>query len=219
MPSDLGHSEKKEKSIALTAIFYTLMVIFVPMVTYSVSKKMVFDGLLAMDDSSSTTAAAVSAVVAVHIVLVFFIIAAFKEDQRQQPKREWFRTKEIADQWTSTNSTTFFRGCRSAEASAAEDRDGAGGGRGFAWTTVLKYWIRLHDPNQPVAINDTPRCVWYITESQLENGDTVTQAESVYYKQWFHLSATWCNFGCSGLSNWHTDFHRKETGNWFPFNL
>ncbi|XP_071846233.1 uncharacterized protein [Apostichopus japonicus] len=82
MPADLGYSEKKEKSIALTAIFYTLMVIFVPMVTYGVSKSLIFVGLFSMDDSSSTTAAAISAVVAVHIVLVFFIMAAFKEDRR-----------------------------------------------------------------------------------------------------------------------------------------
>lgn len=87
MPADLGYSEAREKSVALTAIFYTLLVIFVPMVSYSFSKSIIFDGLLGLDNSTSTTAAAVAAVVGVHVVLVFFIIAAYREDRRPSPPK------------------------------------------------------------------------------------------------------------------------------------
>ena len=36
--------QNRERSVALTAIFYTLMVILVPLVTYSFSKSIIFDG-------------------------------------------------------------------------------------------------------------------------------------------------------------------------------
>ncbi|KAL8180851.1 UNVERIFIED_CONTAM: vacuolar ATPase assembly integral membrane protein vma21 [Gekko kuhli] len=66
-----------------TLLFFTTLMIFLPIGLYFSSKVYVFEGTLGMSNRDSYFYAAIVAVVAVHFVLALFVYVAWNEGSRQ----------------------------------------------------------------------------------------------------------------------------------------
>ncbi|XP_028671512.1 vacuolar ATPase assembly integral membrane protein vma21 [Erpetoichthys calabaricus] len=66
-----------------TLLFFTVLMITLPIGLYFASKAYLFEGTLGMSSSDSYFYAAIVAVVAVHMVLAMFVYVAWNEGSRQ----------------------------------------------------------------------------------------------------------------------------------------
>ncbi|XP_029417674.1 vacuolar ATPase assembly integral membrane protein VMA21 isoform X3 [Nannospalax galili] len=80
-----GHT-RNESSLASTLktlLFFTALMITVPIGLYFTTKSYIFEGALGMSNRDSYFYAAIVAVVAVHVVLALFVYVAWNEGSRQ----------------------------------------------------------------------------------------------------------------------------------------
>ncbi|XP_021043946.1 vacuolar ATPase assembly integral membrane protein VMA21 isoform X1 [Mus pahari] len=78
--------ERNENSLAATLktlLFFTALMITVPIGLYFTTKSYIFEGALGMSNRDSYFYAAIVAVVAVHVVLALFVYVAWNEGSRQ----------------------------------------------------------------------------------------------------------------------------------------
>ncbi|KAF7688978.1 vacuolar ATPase assembly integral membrane protein vma21 [Silurus meridionalis] len=70
-------------SVLKTLLFFTILMVTLPIGLYFASKKYFFEGSLGYSSSDSYFYAAILAVVAVHVVLALFVYVAWNEGPRQ----------------------------------------------------------------------------------------------------------------------------------------
>ncbi|NP_001277709.1 vacuolar ATPase assembly integral membrane protein Vma21 isoform 1 [Mus musculus] len=78
--------KRNENSLAATLktlLFFTALMITVPIGLYFTTKAYIFEGALGMSNRDSYFYAAIVAVVAVHVVLALFVYVAWNEGSRQ----------------------------------------------------------------------------------------------------------------------------------------
>ncbi|KAK2157456.1 hypothetical protein LSH36_191g03070 [Paralvinella palmiformis] len=87
--SDLQAMRMEDNSSAVLCrlLFYSILMIVIPLVSYFVSKAFVFEVLLGMTSSNSYFYAAIVAIFTVHIILGLFVYVAWKEDTRPPLKK------------------------------------------------------------------------------------------------------------------------------------
>ncbi|XP_030305157.1 vacuolar ATPase assembly integral membrane protein VMA21 isoform X1 [Calypte anna] len=81
-----GHLTKNEGSLTSTLrtlLFFTALMITLPVGLYFSSKAYLFEGTLGMSERDSYFYAAIVAVVTVHVVLALFVYVAWNEGSRQ----------------------------------------------------------------------------------------------------------------------------------------
>ncbi|XP_070554258.1 vacuolar ATPase assembly integral membrane protein VMA21-like isoform X1 [Ptychodera flava] len=78
-------SDEQLSDVLKTMLGYSLMIIFLPLISYFVSKNMIFEGIFMMSNRDALFYGGITAVVVVHIILAAFIYTAWNED-RQKPK-------------------------------------------------------------------------------------------------------------------------------------
>uniref|UniRef100_A0A8C3E9P5 Vacuolar ATPase assembly integral membrane protein VMA21 n=1 Tax=Corvus moneduloides TaxID=1196302 RepID=A0A8C3E9P5_CORMO len=79
----LRTNEGSLTSTLRTLLFFTTLMITLPVGLYFSSKAYVFEGTLGMSDRDSYFYAAIVAVVTVHVVLALFVYVAWNEGSRQ----------------------------------------------------------------------------------------------------------------------------------------
>ncbi|CAH1268421.1 vacuolar ATPase assembly integral membrane protein VMA21-like [Branchiostoma lanceolatum] len=62
-----------------TLLVFTLLMVTAPISLYFMSKTIVFEGMLSMEENDAYFYGAIVAVVVVHIILVMFVVVAFRE--------------------------------------------------------------------------------------------------------------------------------------------
>ncbi|XP_007664077.1 vacuolar ATPase assembly integral membrane protein VMA21 [Ornithorhynchus anatinus] len=82
-PGDFRQNEGSLASTLKTLLFFTALMITVPIGLYFSSKSYIFEGILGMSNRDSYFYAAIVAVVAVHVVLALFVYVAWNEGSRQ----------------------------------------------------------------------------------------------------------------------------------------
>ncbi|XP_029463424.1 vacuolar ATPase assembly integral membrane protein VMA21 [Rhinatrema bivittatum] len=82
-PQDFRASEGSLVSTLKTLLFFTALMITLPIGLYFTSKAYVFEGTFGMSSRDSYFYAAIVAVVAVHVVLAMFVYVAWNEGSRQ----------------------------------------------------------------------------------------------------------------------------------------
>ncbi|KAH0630838.1 hypothetical protein JD844_004130 [Phrynosoma platyrhinos] len=78
-----ARSEGSLASTLRTLLFFTALMIMLPIGLYFSSKTYVFEGIFGMSNRDSYFYAAIVAVVAVHVVLALFVYVAWNEGSRQ----------------------------------------------------------------------------------------------------------------------------------------
>ncbi|XP_053931870.1 vacuolar ATPase assembly integral membrane protein VMA21 [Cuculus canorus] len=81
--NELRQNEGSLTSTLRTLLFFTALMITLPVGLYFSSKAYVFEGTLGMSDRDSYFYAAIVAVVTVHVVLALFVYVAWNEGSRQ----------------------------------------------------------------------------------------------------------------------------------------
>ncbi|XP_065702956.1 vacuolar ATPase assembly integral membrane protein VMA21 [Patagioenas fasciata] len=81
--SDFRPNEGSLTSTLRTLLFFTALMITLPVGLYFASKAYIFEGSLGMSDRDSYFYAAIIAVVTVHVVLALFVYVAWNEGSRQ----------------------------------------------------------------------------------------------------------------------------------------
>ncbi|XP_036126895.1 vacuolar ATPase assembly integral membrane protein VMA21 isoform X1 [Molossus molossus] len=81
-PPDV-RNESSLASTLKTLLFFTVLMITVPIGLYFTTKSYVFEGAFGMSNRDSYFYAAIVAVVAVHVVLALFVYVAWNEGSRQ----------------------------------------------------------------------------------------------------------------------------------------
>ncbi|KAL0974359.1 hypothetical protein UPYG_G00219400 [Umbra pygmaea] len=76
---DFRGNESSLVSALKTLLFFTILMVTVPIGLYFASKAYIFEGSLQMSNSDSYFYAAIVAVLAVHIVLALFVYVAWNE--------------------------------------------------------------------------------------------------------------------------------------------
>ncbi|XP_054437777.1 vacuolar ATPase assembly integral membrane protein VMA21 isoform X4 [Pteronotus mesoamericanus] len=76
-------NESSLASTLKTLLFFTALMITVPIGLYFTTKSYVFEGAFGMSNRDSYFYAAIVAVVAVHVVLALFVYVAWNEGSRQ----------------------------------------------------------------------------------------------------------------------------------------
>ncbi|XP_032330433.1 vacuolar ATPase assembly integral membrane protein VMA21 isoform X1 [Camelus dromedarius] len=82
-PRSSGRNESSLASTLKTLLFFTALMITVPIGLYFTTKSYVFEGAFGMSSRDSYFYAAIVAVVAVHVVLALFVYVAWNEGSRQ----------------------------------------------------------------------------------------------------------------------------------------
>ncbi|XP_029853151.1 vacuolar ATPase assembly integral membrane protein VMA21 [Aquila chrysaetos chrysaetos] len=80
---DFRPNEGSLTSTLRTLLFFTALMITLPVGLYFSSKAYIFEGTLGMSDRDSYFYAAIVAVVTVHVVLALFVYVAWNEGSRQ----------------------------------------------------------------------------------------------------------------------------------------
>uniref|UniRef100_A0A8U7MPF0 Vacuolar ATPase assembly integral membrane protein VMA21 n=1 Tax=Corvus moneduloides TaxID=1196302 RepID=A0A8U7MPF0_CORMO len=83
LTSRQSENEGSLTSTLRTLLFFTTLMITLPVGLYFSSKAYVFEGTLGMSDRDSYFYAAIVAVVTVHVVLALFVYVAWNEGSRQ----------------------------------------------------------------------------------------------------------------------------------------
>ncbi|XP_012903381.1 vacuolar ATPase assembly integral membrane protein VMA21 isoform X1 [Mustela erminea] len=82
-PRRPSRNESSLASTLKTLLFFTALMITVPIGLYFTTKSYVFEGAFGMSNRDSYFYAAIVAVVAVHVVLALFVYVAWNEGSRQ----------------------------------------------------------------------------------------------------------------------------------------
>ncbi|XP_018875251.3 vacuolar ATPase assembly integral membrane protein VMA21 isoform X1 [Gorilla gorilla gorilla] len=82
-PRSRRRNESSLASTLKTLLFFTALMITVPIGLYFTTKSYIFEGALGMSNRDSYFYAAIVAVVAVHVVLALFVYVAWNEGSRQ----------------------------------------------------------------------------------------------------------------------------------------
>uniref|UniRef100_A0A2K5DUN5 Vacuolar ATPase assembly factor VMA21 n=1 Tax=Aotus nancymaae TaxID=37293 RepID=A0A2K5DUN5_AOTNA len=82
-PLSHHRNESSLASTLKTLLFFTALMITVPIGLYFTTKSYIFEGALGMSNRDSYFYAAIVAVVAVHVVLALFVYVAWNEGSRQ----------------------------------------------------------------------------------------------------------------------------------------
>uniref|UniRef100_A0A7N9CRC2 Vacuolar ATPase assembly integral membrane protein VMA21 n=1 Tax=Macaca fascicularis TaxID=9541 RepID=A0A7N9CRC2_MACFA len=82
-PRSHRRNESSLASTLKTLLFFTALMITVPIGLYFTTKSYIFEGALGMSNRDSYFYAAIVAVVAVHVVLALFVYVAWNEGSRQ----------------------------------------------------------------------------------------------------------------------------------------
>ncbi|KAG8449830.1 hypothetical protein GDO86_016484 [Hymenochirus boettgeri] len=82
-PPDFRQNDGSLVNTLKTMLFFTILMIMVPIGLYFSSKVFVFEGMYGMSNRDSYFYAAIVAVVAVHVVLAMFVYVAWNEGSRQ----------------------------------------------------------------------------------------------------------------------------------------
>ncbi|XP_019377180.1 PREDICTED: vacuolar ATPase assembly integral membrane protein VMA21 isoform X1 [Gavialis gangeticus] len=82
-PPEPRQSEGSITSTLRTLLFFTALMITLPIGLYFSSKAYIFEGTFGMSNRDSYFYAAIVAVVAVHVVLALFVYVAWNEGSRQ----------------------------------------------------------------------------------------------------------------------------------------
>ncbi|XP_075040362.1 vacuolar ATPase assembly integral membrane protein VMA21 [Mixophyes fleayi] len=82
-PPDFRQNEGSLASTLKTLLFFTLLMIMLPIGLYFTSKVYVFEGAYGLSNRDSYFYAAIVAVIAVHVVLAMFVYVAWNEGSRQ----------------------------------------------------------------------------------------------------------------------------------------
>uniref|UniRef100_A0A2K6GY73 Vacuolar ATPase assembly factor VMA21 n=1 Tax=Propithecus coquereli TaxID=379532 RepID=A0A2K6GY73_PROCO len=82
-PRSPRRNESSLASTLKTLLFFTALMITVPIGLYFTTKSYIFEGALGMSNRDSYFYAAIVAVVAVHVVLALFVYVAWNEGSRQ----------------------------------------------------------------------------------------------------------------------------------------
>ncbi|CAM9438767.1 vacuolar ATPase assembly integral membrane protein VMA21 [Lethenteron reissneri] len=80
---DSASSDNSLLPVLKTLLFFTILMITMPIGLYFATKVYVFEGSLGMSNRDSYFYAAIVAVVAVHVVLAMFVYVAWNEGSRQ----------------------------------------------------------------------------------------------------------------------------------------
>uniref|UniRef100_A0A8C5PTP4 Vacuolar ATPase assembly factor VMA21 n=1 Tax=Leptobrachium leishanense TaxID=445787 RepID=A0A8C5PTP4_9ANUR len=80
---DFNQNDGSLVSTLKTLLFFTMLMIMLPIGLYFTSKVYVFEGAYGMTNRDSYFYAAIVAVVAVHVVLAMFVYVAWNEGSRQ----------------------------------------------------------------------------------------------------------------------------------------
>ncbi|XP_041930558.1 vacuolar ATPase assembly integral membrane protein vma21-like [Alosa pseudoharengus] len=86
MAPDFRGNESSLVSALKTLLFFTILMVTVPIGLYFASKAYIFEGSMQMSSSDSYFYAAIVAVLAVHVVLALFVYVAWNEGS--PPKRK-----------------------------------------------------------------------------------------------------------------------------------
>ncbi|KAG8553518.1 hypothetical protein GDO81_003447 [Engystomops pustulosus] len=82
-PADFRPNDGSLLSTLKTLLFFTILMIMLPIGLYFSSKVYVFEGVYGMSNRDSYFYAAIVAVIAVHVVLAMFVYVAWNEGSRQ----------------------------------------------------------------------------------------------------------------------------------------
>ncbi|XP_073455391.1 vacuolar ATPase assembly integral membrane protein VMA21 [Aquarana catesbeiana] len=83
-PPDFRQNDGSLLSTLKTLLFFTILMIMLPIGLYFSSKVYVFEGAYGMSNRDSYFYAAIVAVVAVHAILALFVYVAWNEGSKQQ---------------------------------------------------------------------------------------------------------------------------------------
>uniref|UniRef100_A0A0K8TPH2 Vacuolar ATPase assembly integral membrane protein VMA21 homolog n=1 Tax=Tabanus bromius TaxID=304241 RepID=A0A0K8TPH2_TABBR len=86
-PQDRGNENSNFDSFKIV-LFYCLLIIFMPIVTFFATKSFIFDGYLELNTISSNIFSAISAVISLHIALGLYIYRAYFEAKTSDKKAE-----------------------------------------------------------------------------------------------------------------------------------
>ncbi|XP_078251829.1 vacuolar ATPase assembly integral membrane protein VMA21-like [Rhinoraja longicauda] len=81
--ADFRGNDSSLLSVLKTLLFFTFLMIVLPIGLYFGTKSFVFEGSLGMSNRDSYFYAAIVAVVAVHVVLALFVYVAWNEGSKQ----------------------------------------------------------------------------------------------------------------------------------------
>ncbi|KAG7314381.1 hypothetical protein KOW79_021684 [Hemibagrus wyckioides] len=81
--TDSRGSDGSLLAVLKTLLFFTILMITLPIGLYFASKKYLFEGSLGYSSNDSYFYAAILAVIAVHVVLALFVYVAWNEGSRQ----------------------------------------------------------------------------------------------------------------------------------------
>ncbi|XP_040261769.1 vacuolar ATPase assembly integral membrane protein VMA21 [Bufo bufo] len=82
-PADFSQNDGSLLSTLKTLLFFTILMIMLPIGLYFSSKVYVFEGAYGMSNKDSYFYAAIVAVIAVHVVLAMFVYVAWNEGSPQ----------------------------------------------------------------------------------------------------------------------------------------
>ncbi|KAJ7310455.1 hypothetical protein JRQ81_007374 [Phrynocephalus forsythii] len=82
-PPSEARNESSLASTLRTLLFFTALMIMLPIGLYFSSKTYIFEGIFGMSNRDSYFYAAIVAVVVVHLVLALFVYVAWNEGSRQ----------------------------------------------------------------------------------------------------------------------------------------
>jgi len=86
--SFLGETGPTEGSLFATVLPYVLMIILLPIGSFFLAKKAIFEDIFGHTDTSANVYSAVCSVILLHILLAAFIYKAFTESQTKQGKQD-----------------------------------------------------------------------------------------------------------------------------------
>lgn len=84
--ADFRGNDGSMVSALKTLLFFTVLMVTVPIGLYFASKSYIFEGSLQMSNTDSYFYAAIVAVLAVHVVLALFVYVAWTEGSSQKKK-------------------------------------------------------------------------------------------------------------------------------------
>lgn len=82
-PAEFFPNDRSLVSTLKTLLFFTILMIMLPIGLYFSTKAYVFEGAYGMSSKDSYFYAAIVAVIAVHVVLAMFVYVAWNEGSRQ----------------------------------------------------------------------------------------------------------------------------------------
>ncbi|KAL1462513.1 hypothetical protein WDU94_014342 [Cyamophila willieti] len=86
-PSNSGQ-ERPDLEVLTTVFYYCFTIIVMPVLSFFVTKHIVFGGMFGVDSVTSNVYSAIAAIIVVHISLAMFIKRAYSEADRVKPQKQ-----------------------------------------------------------------------------------------------------------------------------------